>query len=164
LNEQRAEALRQQEEAFVLITNCMEMSDEQLLRSYKEQHVVEIDFRYLKNPSVGSAILLKTPERVEALVMLLHIGLLLNALLQYRLRKGRKAWTKPVPKIGWNGSDMMEAPTTYYIECNVAGSFFRAARASPGVYDFVVTPHGKAIDVIMEMMGMTVQDLLDALH
>ena len=43
----RTQTLRQQEESFVLITNCMEMDDEQILRTYKEQQVVEVDFRYL---------------------------------------------------------------------------------------------------------------------
>ena len=65
------------------------------------------------------AILLKTPQRIEALLMLMHVALLVSSLLQYRLRKGRKAWSKPVPKIGWNGAFMMEAPTTYYIESHI---------------------------------------------
>ena len=163
LDPMRAQALQQQEESFVLITNCMEMDDEQILRAYKEQQVVEVDFRYLKDPSVDSAILLKTPQRVEALLMLMHVALLVSSLLQYRLRKGRKAWTKPVPKIDWNGAVMMEAPTTYYLEYKVSGSFFRAVRGSPGEYDFLLR-HGKDLDIILEMMDMSVQDMLDALY
>ena len=157
----RTETLRQREESFVLITNCTELDNGQILRAYKEQQVVEVDFRYLKDPSVGSAILLKTPQRIEALLMLMHVALLVSSLLQFRLRKGRKAWSKPVPKIGWNGALMMEAPTTYYLECKVAGSFFRAVRGSPGDYDLVLR-HGYDIDIILEMMNMSIQDILNA--
>jgi len=158
----RAKSLQQQEESFVLITNCPELTDEQILRTYKEQQVVEVDFRYLKDPSVGSAILLKTPQRVESLLMLMHVALLVSSLLQYRLRKGRKAWTKPIPKIGWNGAVMMEAPTTYYLEYKVSGSRFRAVRGSPGEYDLLLR-HRNDLDIILEMMDMSLQDMMDAL-
>jgi transposase len=159
----RAKALQQQEESFVLITNCSELDEKQILCAYKEQQVVEIDFRYLKDPSVGSAILLKTPQRIEALLMLMHVALLVSSLLQYRLRKGRKAWAKPLPKIGWNGAMMMEAPTAYYLEYKVSGSFFRAVRGSPGEYDLLLR-HRSDLDIILEMMDMSVLDMMEALQ
>ena len=163
LNESRAQALRQQEESFVLITNCPEMDDAQILRSYKEQQVVEIDFRYLKDSSVCSCVFLKTPQRIEALLMLMHVVLLVRSLLQYRLRKGRKSWGKPAAKIGWNGAVMMEAPTAYYIECKTSGSYFRDVRGSPGVYDFVVR-QSYDLEIILEMMNMSVDDIMNALY
>ena len=95
--------------------------------------------------------------------MLMHVALLVSSLLQYRLRKGRKAWIKPVPKIGWNGAVMMEAPTTYYLECKVSGSFFRAVRGSPGEYDLLLR-HRNDFEIIMEMMDMSVQHMMDALY
>ena len=87
----------------------------------------------------------------------------LITVLQYRLRKGRKAWSKPLPKIGWNGAFMMEAPTTYYIECKVSGSFFRAVRGSPGEYDLLLR-HGHDLDIILEMMYLSIQDMMEALY
>ena len=163
LDELRSQALRQQEEAFVLITNCMEMDEAQIVSSYKEQHVVEVDFRYLKEPSICSAILVKTPQRIEALLMLMHVALLVRSLLQYRLRKGRKRWTSFVPKIGWNGVEMMEAPTAYYIERKTSGSYFRDVRGSPGEYDFVVR-QSYDLEIILKMMDMSVEDMMNALH
>jgi hypothetical protein len=93
----------------------------------------------------------------------MHVALLICSLLQYRLRKGRKAWTKPVPKIGWNGAVMMEAPTTYFLECKVSGSFFQAVRGSPGDYDLLLR-YRNDLDIILEMMDMSVQDMMDALY
>ena len=163
LNEISAQALRQQEESFVLITNCLEMDEVQILRSYKKQQVIEVDFRYLKDPSVCSAVFVKTPQRIEALLMLMHVALLVRSLLQYRLRKGRKSWTKPAPMIGWNGAAMMEAPTAYYIERMASGSYFRDVRGSPGEYDFVAL-QSYVLEVILEMMNMSVEDMMNVLY
>ena len=95
--------------------------------------------------------------------MLLHVALLVSSLLQYRLRKGRKAWKKPIPKIGWNGAVMMEAPTTYYLECKAAGSLFRAVPGAPGEYDFLLR-HMNDLNIILEMMDMSVQDMMEAVQ
>ncbi len=163
LDEVVAQVLKQQEETFVLASNCMEMDDAQLLGAYKGQHVIEVDFSYLKDPSVCSVVFLKSPERIRALIMLMHVALLVRSVLQYQLRKGRKAWNKPLPKIGWNGAKMMDAPTAYYLECKAGGSFFKAVRGSPYEYDFIQVHH-KELTILMEMMGVTPKDLLNALH
>ena len=93
----------------------------------------------------------------------MHVALLVRSLLQYRLRKGRKSWSKPVPMIGWNGAEMMKAPTAYYLECKVSGSYFRNVRGSPGVYDFVAR-ESYDLQLIFEMMNLSVEDIMNALY
>ena len=97
----------QQESCFVLISNVTDMSDEDLLKTYKGQHVVENSFRSLKSPQLASVIYLKNQTRIQALNMLLTFSLLLRALIQYRLREGLKSFKEEHPDeeiyAGWSG-------------------------------------------------------------
>lgn len=99
----RREALLHKDESFVLITNVAQnsMSDREVLRQYKEQHRVEVQFRTLKEPALAARIFLKRPERIDALLMLLSVALLVRGLMQYRVRQ-RLAGYKDVPRIGVN--------------------------------------------------------------
>ena len=58
------------------------------LWQYKGQHKVEVFFHLLKLPALASRILIKKPQRIEALLMLLQIALLIRSLMQY------KAWER----------------------------------------------------------------------
>ncbi|QGP93154.1 hypothetical protein MGLY_25540 [Neomoorella glycerini] len=54
---------------FVLITNLMDTEkypDPKVLKEYKEQHAVEKQFRFLKQPVLLGPIFLKNKNRVEA--------------------------------------------------------------------------------------------------
>jgi transposase len=98
----------QRESCIVLISNVADvMSDEDLLRTYKGQHVVENSFRMLKSPQLASVIYLKNRTRIQALNMLLTFSLLLRAIIQYRLRKGLGVFKEEQPdkkiKAGWGG-------------------------------------------------------------
>jgi transposase len=74
---------QQTEESFVLITNVspQECTLQEILGIYKNQMVVEMDFRLLKEPCIASVIYLKTPGRVQSLAMLLHVALLVRAMM-----------------------------------------------------------------------------------
>jgi len=103
------------ESCFVLISNVIEgCSDEDLVRIYKGQQVVENSFRMLKSPQLASVIYLKNPKRIEALSMILTFSLLIRAFIQYRLREGLKEFKETYPGIklyaGWGGRPL-EAPT-----------------------------------------------------
>lgn len=93
----------QQLMTFVLITNVpnSKMDDQAVLFTYKGQSVVEVQFHLLKTPCLASQIFLKKPERIEALMMLLHVALLIRALLQYHARIRVKE-LKEIPRIGLN--------------------------------------------------------------
>src|SRR4030095_16660096 len=61
---------------FVLLTNVPtagEMADtaRDVLRAYKEQHGIEQNFGFLKDPLIVNSLFLKKPERIEALGLVL---------------------------------------------------------------------------------------------
>ena len=76
---------------FILATNDLDgehYPDEQMLREYKEQQGVERGFRFLKDPwFMVDSIFLKSPKRIEALMMVMTLCLLVYNVAQYRLRK-----------------------------------------------------------------------------
>lgn len=75
---------------FIIATN--DVSDDldmaNLLSSYKAQQNVEKGFRFLKSPDfLTSAIYLKKPERIEALLMVMTCCLMVYAGLEHQIRK-----------------------------------------------------------------------------
>jgi transposase len=77
---------------FILATNELDAhvySDKQMLQEYKEQQSVERGFRFLKDPwFMVDSIFLKSPKRIEALMMTLC--LLVYNVAQYQLRERLK--------------------------------------------------------------------------
>jgi transposase len=79
---------------FILATNdtTQKMTMELLLRTYKAQQSVENGFRFLKSPDFfTSAIFLKKPERIEALLMVVTSCLMIYASLEHKIRKQLKS-------------------------------------------------------------------------
>jgi len=76
---------------FILATNVLdknELSDEQVLEEYKAQQSNERGFRFLKDPLFfTSSVFVKTPERVEAIAMIMGLCLLVYNLAQRKLRQ-----------------------------------------------------------------------------
>lgn len=76
---------------FILGTNVLdknELSDEQVLEEYKAQQSNERGFRFLKDPLFfTSSVFVKTPERVEAIAMIMGLCLLVYNLAQRKLRQ-----------------------------------------------------------------------------
>jgi transposase len=76
---------------FVLLTNVpsageMAHSAADVLRAYKEQHGIEQNFAFLKDPLIVNSLFLKKPERSEALGLVLLLALLLWRLMERALR------------------------------------------------------------------------------
>lgn len=64
---------------------------EELLDGYKSQQRVERGFRFLKDPEFfADSIFLKTPERIEALLMVMVTTLFVYSATEYLLRKNLK--------------------------------------------------------------------------
>jgi transposase len=108
--QQKASALAQMKmEAgcFVLLTNVAKEGEgaREILSLYKEQHGVEQNFAFLKDPAVVNAIFLKTEERIEALGLILLISLLIWRLIERSLRKHVEKTGCPLT--GWDNK-----PTT----------------------------------------------------
>src|SRR5260221_4257056 len=75
---------------FIVATNMLdsaELSDEELVTTYKEQGGVECGFRFLKDPLfLASSVFLKKPERIVALSLIMVLCLLVYRLAEHRLR------------------------------------------------------------------------------
>lgn len=84
---------------FILATNDLNgLSMQALLDTYKSQQRVERGFRFLKSPEfLTSAVFLKKPERIEALLMVMTCSLMIYAALEHRIRTGLKAHNQTFP-------------------------------------------------------------------
>ncbi|MHB8766460.1 MAG: IS1634 family transposase [Deferrisomatales bacterium] len=89
-------AARQEAGCFVLISNvppegpldsATPYGPRELLFAYKDQHGIERNFGFLKDPAIVNAIFLKRPERIEALGFILVAALLLWRLMEAQMRR-----------------------------------------------------------------------------
>jgi transposase len=95
------QALIDQHSCFILATNeldATQLPPQQLLAGYKGQTQVERGFRFLKNPEfLASALYLKKPERIMALLMVMTMCLLVYAALEYRIRQALQGHNATFP-------------------------------------------------------------------
>ena len=115
-NPEKTEALRKEGGCFVLVTNLKHdengeaYSAKALLSLYKDQHGIEQNFGFLKDPAIVDSIFLKKPERIEVLGMILLIALLIWRLMERSMRRHLKATGNTVN--GWN-KRRTDQPTSY---------------------------------------------------
>lgn len=68
-------------------TDPKELSDQEVIHAYKEQHQVEGGFRFLKDPLFFAASLfVKKPKRIMALLMVMLLSLLVYGVAERRMR------------------------------------------------------------------------------
>jgi transposase len=92
---------------FILATNdCSDnLSMQSMLDNYKSQQSVERGFRFLKSPDfLTSSLFIKTPERIEALLMVMTCCLMIYAAIEHLIRRELVAKTMFFP-------DMKKKPT-----------------------------------------------------
>lgn len=86
---------------FILATNdldALNYPDELMLAEYKEQQAVEGGFRFIKDPwFMVDSIFLKSPKRIEALMMVMTLCLLVYNLAQHRLRQTLEQQDETLP-------------------------------------------------------------------
>lgn len=86
---------------FILATNeldCEHLADTGILTEYKQQSQVEGGFRFLKDPCFQvSSIFLKSPHRIEALMMVMTLCLMVYSMAQFYLRRALDANDDTVP-------------------------------------------------------------------
>ena len=91
----------QRKSCFILATNqldCQALSHEELIAAYQDQQKVERGFRFLKDPMfMASALYLKSPKRIMALMMVMTLCLLVYAALEYRIRETLKQHNESFP-------------------------------------------------------------------
>jgi len=102
--EENAEAIEEtlnRKGRFILATNELDtkaLSDEAILREYKEQSSVEQGFRFLKDPwFMLDSIFLKKNERIEALMVIMTLCLMVYNVGEYRLRELLKEKNETLP-------------------------------------------------------------------
>ncbi len=100
-----AEYIQKEEEkasCFVLISklSSKDITDEYILRTYKEQTVVTQHFAFIKDPKVVGPVYMKKPQRVEALAYVFLMALLVYSVLQRRVRQAMQSETEPLILVG----------------------------------------------------------------
>jgi transposase len=87
--------------SFLVATNVLDpaqLSDQELIRTYKEQHSVERGFSFLKDPLfLASSVFVKKPERLVALALVMVLCLLVYRLAEHRLREQLAATNQTIP-------------------------------------------------------------------
>jgi transposase len=85
------ETFSHQRSHFILATNQLDKtrwSAQKLLQEYKAQQTVERGFRFLKDPLFFvSSVVVKKPQRVEALALIMALTLMVYTLAERKLRQ-----------------------------------------------------------------------------
>ena len=72
---------------FILASNNLTKKPEEIMEGYQNQYKVERGFAFLKSKEfLTDAIFLKSPERIEALLMIMALCLMVYTALEYRIR------------------------------------------------------------------------------
>lgn len=90
LEDGKIEDLIEEACTFVLASNDLDISAEEMLKEYKTQSSVEKKFQQLKSPEFINALFVKTPERVEALTYMILIGLMILSVMEHVVRRELK--------------------------------------------------------------------------
>lgn len=117
------ERLRQAAGCFVLLTNvpmegAMAHTPCEVLAAYKEQHGIERNFAFLKDPLVVNDLFLKRPERIEALGFILLTALLTWNLMEHVMREYLRRTGATIP--GWDRKPT-SAPTSFMMSTKFKG-------------------------------------------
>jgi transposase len=87
--------------SFLVATNVLDptqLSDQELIRTYKEQHSVERGFAFLKDPLfLASSVFVKKPQHIVALSLVMVLCLLVYRLTEHRLREQLAATGQMIP-------------------------------------------------------------------
>jgi transposase len=113
---------RQETGCFVLLTNVptageMAHTVGDVLRAYKEQHGIEQNYGFLKDPLIVNSLFLKKPERIEALGLVLLLALLLWRLIERTLRVHVETTENTLP--GWDKRETQK-PTAFMMTTKFA--------------------------------------------
>lgn len=108
LDEDKIAKVRAKKGRFVLATNQLDagiLSDANVLSEYKAQSGVECSFKFIKDDTFQvDSVFLKTPERIEALMMVMTLCLMVYGVSEYELQQSLQASNESIP-------DAMKKPT-----------------------------------------------------
>jgi len=133
---------------FILATNRLGLSAQELLQAYKSQQRVERGFRFLKSPEfLSDSLFLKKPERIEAMLMIMTLCLMVYASLEYKIRKELKTQNKTFPN--QLGKPIQNPTARWVFECFFAIHILYIAQAQK----MVVGLNDKH-QLILELLGV----------
>jgi len=117
------EHIREAAGCFVLLTNTptdgdMAHSPQEVLAAYKEQHGIERNFGFLKDPLIVNDIFLKRPDRIEVLGFILLVSLLVWNLMEHVMREYLKRTDSTIP--GWDRKPT-QRPTSFMMTTKFKG-------------------------------------------
>jgi transposase len=91
LKPESVQTLTRQRSRFIIATNQLDAQQwpaQRLLEEYKQQQKVERGFRFLKDPLFfTSSVFVKSPQRIEALALIMALTLLVYTLAERKLRQ-----------------------------------------------------------------------------
>lgn len=87
IDNERLEKTLLSQSMFVLCSNDLEISGENIFREYKTQGQVEKKFQQLKSPQLVNSLYLNSPKRIEALMYLLLIAVMVLSVAEYVVRR-----------------------------------------------------------------------------
>ena len=100
-NENEINKLLNRKGRFILATNDLDkksFTEKQILKEYKDQKNVESGFRFIKDPwFMLDSIFLKSPKRIEALMMVMTLCLMVYNIAQYKLRQALEIKNETLP-------------------------------------------------------------------
>lgn len=123
-----------------------------VLQAYKEQHGIERNFGFLKDPAIVNSVFLDKAERIEALGLILLTALLIWRLMERTMRQSLDASGQSLP--GWDHKPTRR-PTSFMMTTKFSGvivikigakrslnrelnteqhAFLRALQVSPDVF------------------------------
>lgn len=101
LDEEKVAKIRAKKGRFVLATNQLDtgvLSDAEVLSEYKAQSGVECSFKFIKDDTFQvDSVFLKTPERIEALMMVMTLCLMVYGVSEYELQQSLQANNESIP-------------------------------------------------------------------
>ena len=93
IDQEYCDIVRRDKSFFVIATNDTERewTPEELLKQYKSQNKVERGFRFLKDPEFfADSIFVSKNEHIQALLMIMTLGLAVFSGLEWKLRNAMK--------------------------------------------------------------------------
>jgi transposase len=158
--ERTEEIERAKEEAgcFVLLTNVptegeMAHTPEEVLAAYKEQHGIERNFGFLKDPLIVNDLFLKRPDRIEVLGFILLLSLLTWNLMEHVLRAHLKKTSSTLS--GWDRKPT-KRPTTFMMTTKFKGVLV----ARIGEEWYFTAPLSPEQQQWVRALGLSEEDLL----
>jgi transposase len=128
-NEATVATLREEAGCFVLLTNVPKAQEHEqepesgydsraILQAYKEQHGMERNFGFLKDPAIVDSLFLDRPERLEALGLILLTALLIWRLMERTMRRSIEESDEPIS--GWDHKPTRR-PTSFMMTTKFSG-------------------------------------------